>query len=119
MSEGERLMSVVVVVLLLARLLYSVYIYDFTNGGTGDQQNVSPKLALSSNCMGDITYFVLPITLDVNGLSRSEDVATRVVGYSNIKPKFFLYCSIICSSFAECEYSTLLDRFHSVQSNNT
>lgn len=52
-------------------MLCVVYIYNF-DGGTGDQRESSS--VLSYEC--DITYFVWPIILDVNGLSRSKDVAT-------------------------------------------
>lgn len=69
-------------------MLCVVYIYNF-DGGTGDQRESS---SYSHEC--DITYFVWPIIiLDVNGLSRSKDVATCL---SAIQIFFHYYLSVLC-----------------------
>lgn len=53
---------------------------------------VGPVTSDSSSRECDITYFVWPIILDVNGLSRSKDVATCCVGYS------IFYYYLLCIS---------------------
>lgn len=59
---------------------------------------VGPVTSESQARECDITYFVWPIILDVNGLSRSKDVATCCVGYSI----FYYYLLCISLRFSLC-----------------
>lgn len=61
---------------------------------------VGPVTSESQARECDITYFVWPIILDVNGLSRSKDVATCCVGYSIFY--YYLLC-ISLRSRSVCE----------------